>query len=51
MHPIDWQCDESDDRVVIRGPDAQVTFLRLGDRWIHHASFGPANRPTPAWTN
>ncbi|APW63870.1 hypothetical protein [Paludisphaera borealis] len=40
MHSIDWQCDESDDRVVIRGPETQVTFLRLGDRWIHHVSFG-----------
>ena len=40
MQPTDWQCDESDDRVVIRGPDAQATFLRLGDRWIHHVSFG-----------
>ena len=40
MQPIDWQCEESDDRVVIHGPDAQVTFLRLGDRWIHHVSFG-----------
>ncbi len=40
MNPIDWQCNESDDRVVIQGPDARVTFLRLGDRWIHHVSFG-----------
>jgi hypothetical protein len=40
MNPIDWQCDETDDRVVIRGSDAQVIFLRLGDRWIHHVSFG-----------
>lgn len=40
MHPVNWQCDESDDRVVIHGPDAQLTFLRLGDRWIHHVSFG-----------
>jgi hypothetical protein len=40
MHRIDWQCDESDDRVVIQGADARMTFARLGDRWIHHLSFG-----------
>jgi hypothetical protein len=45
MHPIDWQCDGADDRVVIRGPEAQVTFLRLGDRWVHHLSFGRLDPP------
>ena len=40
MRPTDWECEETDDRVMVRGPEARVSFLRLGDRWIHHLSFG-----------
>lgn len=47
MPATDWECEESDDRVVVRGPEARMTFLRLGDRWIHHLSFGRLQSNAP----
>jgi hypothetical protein len=32
--------EQTDDRVLIRGPGARITFERTGDRWTHRLAFG-----------
>ena len=49
MFTVDWKCEETDDRVVIHGRDSRITFLRLGDRWIHYLSFGSREHPEADW--
>jgi hypothetical protein len=51
MPDSEFTWEQTDDRYVIHGPGARITFARTGDRWTHHLAFGAgrwADEPSSA---
>ena len=42
MAGSDFTCDQTDEQLLINGPDWTVGFDRAGDRWTHSWWFGPS---------
>jgi hypothetical protein len=40
MPDSEFHWEQNDDRLVIRAPQARITFVRAAGRWTHHLAFG-----------